>query len=80
MGFNGMENIKYPVLLATAFVLFFNLTPILGIPYAIIAVLFVLSPFVTLWMVYRVLKDAVPTEKTFDDYWYEDMKKDSISQ
>lgn len=70
-----MESVKYPVLVATAFVIFFNLTPFLGIPYSIIAVLFVCSPFVTFWMVYKVLREGVPSEKTFDNFWYEDYQK-----
>ena len=30
------------------------------------------SPFLVVWMVYRVLKDGVESTKTFDEYFYED--------
>lgn len=34
--------------------------------------LFLLSISATLWMVFKILKDPYSTEKTFDDYFYQD--------
>ncbi|MEJ2005626.1 MAG: hypothetical protein P8X57_11825 [Cyclobacteriaceae bacterium] len=43
--------------------------------FAIIFTLFMMLNFFTIWMVIRILKDGTPTDKTFEDYWYEDMKR-----
>ncbi len=55
--------------------LFYNLTPFLGVADSIIAAMFVVSPFITFWMAYKILKDATPSHKTFDDCWYEDYQQ-----
>lgn len=55
--------------------LLFNLLPIMGVAYAIIAALFVIAPIIVFWMVWRVLKDGRPSKLTFDDAWYEDVSR-----
>lgn len=39
---------------------------------ALISVIFVLSPVLIIWMVITVLTDSFETDKTFDDYFYQD--------
>ena len=43
-----------------------------GAPYPLITAVFTLSPFLIIWMVFRVLRDPVSTSRTFDDYFYQD--------
>jgi hypothetical protein len=69
-----MKHIKVPIIVATLFMLFFNLMPYIGAAYTLIALFFIASPFVTFWMVYKILKDGVPPGKTFEDHWYEDFE------
>ena len=67
-----MENIKFPILYTTMFVLIVNLIPFLGVAYSIIATFLFFAPFIMIWMVYKTLKEGIPSKKTFDTHWYED--------
>ena len=67
-----MENIKFPILVTTIFMLIVNLMPFLGAAYSIIATLLFFAPFIMMWMVYKTLKEGTPSKKTFDTHWYED--------
>ncbi|HBH23333.1 MAG TPA: hypothetical protein DDY13_07905 [Cytophagales bacterium] len=69
-----MEKIKFPILFTTYFIIILNLLPFLGVAYAIIAGMLFVAPFIVIWMVWRVLKDGIPSEHTFDEVWYEDVK------
>jgi hypothetical protein len=67
-----MEKVKFPILLTSFFVLFLNLFPFLGVPVAVIASMLMVAPLLTFWMVYKILRDAEPSQLTFDDQWYDD--------
>lgn len=67
-----MEGIKLPIFVTTAYLFFYVITPHLGIPYQITALMFAFSPFMVVWTVIRVLKDGKESEKKFEDYFYED--------
>lgn len=67
-----MENIKFPILFTTMFMFAVNVIPFLGVSYAIIATLLFFAPFFVIWMVYKTLKEGIPSKKTFDTHWYED--------
>lgn len=68
-----MKNIQFPIILVTSFAVLYNALPFLGANENQIAALFIISPFAVIWMVYRILKDGVPSEKTWDEYFYEDL-------
>ena len=67
-----MGKIKFPVVTVTFFVVIYNALPFFGASNSVILALFAISPFPVIWMVYRILKDGTPTNKTWDDYFYED--------
>ena len=61
------------VISVTAGVTFLYLMSILcGLPVTWIFSLLMLSMAATVWMVIRILKDPYSTDKTFDDYFYQD--------
>jgi len=67
-----MGKIKFPVVTVTFFVVIYNALPFFGVSDSMILALFSISPFPVIWMVYRILKDGTPTNKTWEDYFYED--------
>jgi hypothetical protein len=67
-----MKQLKMPVLLVSALLLIYALSPQLGFGDTTVFVLFLLLPPAVLWMVYRILKDGTPTTKTWEEYFYED--------
>lgn len=70
-----MDNIKLPVFLTT-FVLFACIVISRVYPEAyLMGGVFICSPLLFVWMVYRVLKYGKPSDKTFDEYFYCDSDK-----
>lgn len=67
-----MAGIKFPVLSVTLFMVVYNLLPFFNAQTDVIIFLFILSPFAVVWMVYRVLKNGTPSQKHWDDHFYED--------
>lgn len=67
-----MKKIRFPVLLVTAFAFFYQATPFLGFSDGVIFALFGISPFLMIWMVYRVLRYGKPSKKIWDEHFYED--------
>ncbi|MBL0358812.1 MAG: hypothetical protein IPP72_18965 [Chitinophagaceae bacterium] len=67
-----MKAIKFPILLVTLFAVLYNSLPFFGVNQQLITALFAIAPFATLWMVYRILKDGIPTNKTWENHFYED--------
>jgi hypothetical protein len=49
-----------------------NLIPFLGVANSFLAFLLLVAPAVVVWMVYRTLKDGIPSKKTFETHWYDD--------
>ena len=72
------KGIAFPIAFATSylFIYCFLLSFNLNIPLALL--LFSFSPVVIIWMVVRILKDGTPSEKTFDEYFYEDVNEKRI--
>ena len=68
-----MKKIKWPVLLVTAFAVSYQFTPYLGFSDQVIISLFMISPIPVLWMAYKILKDGLPSGRTFDEYFYDDL-------
>ncbi|MEM8895404.1 MAG: hypothetical protein AAGC88_12555 [Bacteroidota bacterium] len=71
-----MQNIKFPILFATIYLLIYNISPFVGVPEKFIIAMFIFLPIVTIWMVIRILKDGEDTQLEFDEgHLYEDMPK-----
>lgn len=69
-----MRPILIPVALATAYLFVYSYMVFANIYLWIALWMFVFSPAVVLWMVYKILKNGIPSTRTFDDYFYEDME------
>ena len=67
-----MKKIRFPIISVTLFMLIYNALPFLGASPDWVIALFIISPFPVIWMIYRILKDGTPSNKTWDDYFYED--------
>jgi hypothetical protein len=76
-----MQKIKWPVIFVTAYAILYQLTPYFGFSEKTILTLFVIAPIPVFWMVYKILKDGIPSQRTFDEYFYEDSdyKRNKIS-
>ena len=67
-----MRPIKLPILFTTVFLMFHTISPYLGVPEKVIIASWALSPLVVIWMVIRVLKDGIASQRTFEEYFYDD--------
>lgn len=67
-----MKKAPLAILLSTLFVFFYNLSLYLGIPDSIIFAMFLISPFIVIYVVYVVLKFGKPSQFTFEDRFYDD--------
>jgi hypothetical protein len=50
------------------------MTPYMGIPLALFSTLFLFLNGLLIWMVISVLKDGIPSNKRFEECWYEDLE------
>lgn len=68
-----MKSIKYPILIATAYLVVYVVLMSIHMEWTLRLGLFLfsLSPIPVIWMVYRVLKDGKPSKYTFDERFYE---------
>jgi hypothetical protein len=57
---------------ATLYLVFFYLSPHIGIPEEAIIAMFILSPFLVIYMAYVILRYGKPSKYTFDEKFYED--------
>lgn len=69
---NSPKIVSISVAVTTIIVAFYSITPYIGVPAQIIILLFLLIPFIMIWMVITILKRGVSSSKTFEDHWYED--------
>ncbi len=67
-----MKKVPLVIFIATLYALFFQATPFIGIPDDVIFAMFLLSPFIVLYMVYVVLKFGKPSSYTFEERFYDD--------
>lgn len=70
----NMKVKKVPVVitLVTLFAVVYHMSPFIGVPDNAIIIMFILSPFLVLYMAYVILKYGTPSKYTFDDRFYED--------
>jgi hypothetical protein len=60
------------ITLATLYLLFFKVSPLIGLPDEAMIAMFILAPFIVIYMVYVVLKYGKPSKFTFEEKFYED--------
>ncbi len=65
-----MKNVTGIVGSVTMFALLFQLSPMMGLSDGLIFLLYFLSPFPVIYMVYVVLKYGKPPRETFDEKFY----------
>ena len=68
-----MEKIKWPVTLVTAYLLFYLLAPYLGFNDGIVILMYLFAPVAVIWMVIKILRQGIPSRRSFEDYFYEDL-------
>jgi hypothetical protein len=61
------------ITIATLYLFFFRLSPYISVPEEFIIAMFVIAPFLLIYMVYVVLKYGKPSNYTFDERFYEDV-------
>ncbi len=70
-----MEPVKNVVIGTTLFLIIYTiLSTIQAVPEQLIIGMFSLSPFIVIYMVWRILTAGVPTAQTFEDAFYEDIE------
>ena len=70
-----MDAIKFPIGLTTAVLIIYVFFSQMNVPYSWVMSLFLLVNGLFIWMIIRILKDGNPSEKSFDDYFYEDFEE-----
>jgi hypothetical protein len=66
-----MKGIWFPVIFVSAFLAVYVLFAYFKVENVVIT-MFLISPFLVIWMVYKVLKDGTPSGKTFSEHFYDD--------
>lgn len=61
------------ITIATLYLFFFHLSPYINVPDEFIIAMFILAPFVLIYMAYVVLKYGKPSKYTFDERFYDDV-------
>jgi len=67
-----MKSYWFPIGLVTLYLCAYVLLASFGFSYRLIFSMFVISPLLVIWMVFRVLKSTQYSGKTFNDHFYED--------
>lgn len=73
-----MKTAMFPVILVTIILVVYVVFAASGFSYFLTALLFTISPFLVIWMVFRVLKSPYNSSKTFNDHFYEDLNLQKI--
>ena len=66
-----MKGIWFPVIFVSGFLAVYVMLAFFKVENVVIT-MFLISPFLVIWMVLRVLKDGKPSGKTFSEHFYED--------
>ncbi len=67
-----MKRVPVVITLVTLFAAIYHLGPYMGLPDTAIFTMFLISPFLVLYMAYVILKHGKPSGHTFDERYYED--------
>ena len=79
LNMDQMKKVWIVITVATLYVIFFQLSPYIGIPDQFIIALFIFSPFVVAYMAFVILKDGKPSDATFNERFYEDHDYEKIA-
>ena len=60
------------IALATLYLIIFQLSPYIGASEEAIIAMFILSPFIVIYMAYVILKYGKPSGHTFEERFYDD--------
>ena len=60
------------IALATLYLLLFQSSVFINIPDELVIAMFILSPFIVIYMAYVILKHGKPSGHTFEDRFYDD--------
>lgn len=67
-----MKRVRIVIILVSLFAAIYHASPFLNFTDNIIIAMFLLSPFVVIYMTYTVLKYGKPSKYTFDEKFYDD--------
>jgi membrane protein implicated in regulation of membrane protease activity len=67
-----LKNTRFALWFVTIFLLVYTVGASMGMSPTVVTVMFLLSPFLVLWLVYTVLRFGTPSGRTFDEYFYDD--------
>lgn len=67
-----MEKLKFPIYFSTVFLVIYTVITRLESIANLSLILFTLSPIAILWLAYKILKDGIPSGKTFTERFYDD--------
>jgi hypothetical protein len=67
-----MKSVWFPISFVSCYLVLYTLMAYLSVFRDVVIMMFVLSPFLVIWMVYRVLKDGKPSGRTFAEHFYDD--------
>ena len=67
-----MRNPRFSILFVTTYLLVYAIVASFTDYFQWALIMFIFSPILILWMVYTVLKYGKPSNKTFDEHFYED--------
>jgi len=67
-----MKKIIVPIVFVTTCWLFYQVSPFFGANFLWFTLMQVFLTIIMAWMVIRILKDGTPSEKTFEDHFYDD--------
>lgn len=76
-----MKNYKLSTVLVTLYLIVYTLLHQLNAPFALLATMFVISPFLVLWMAYTIIRYAPYNGKELeeDEEWaYQDIEKKDL--
>jgi hypothetical protein len=68
-----MKGLWLPISFVTIFLVVYTILAYTSGYGSAVMLMFVLSPFLVIWMVYRVLRDGKPSGRAFNDYFYDDV-------
>jgi hypothetical protein len=68
-----MKKIKIVVTIVTLYLIFFQVSPFIGISDDIIFTMFCISPCLVIYIVLVILKNGEPSKYTFDERFYDDL-------
>lgn len=67
-----MKRVPWIVALTTLFAIVYQFTPAIDLSGNTTIVMFCIAPFLVIWMAYNILKHGKPSNRNFDDYFYDD--------